>query len=240
VGHTRSQEHTVFPLAALTQFEVAGSPRRGMEAGVAQDDHPPINLLHQPLQGVVRNIGGGTRPPHDHPPLIEQQTEFAADNPAVIGEAFAAALLRAAALAHGVDQLDAIGVDAPEHGRSGQEGLRPVVMRREETQEPGTLGEVGKQRPIVARQPAIKGPVAHAFEGMEQPQGAHLTGPEVRLGVWGDGAQLLIDFIEQGGDKLYGHPTALLSSQGCHASQRGRVVGRLQAQKLTSLVLIDL
>src|SRR5438046_6022818 len=44
--------------------------------------------------------------------------------------------------------------------------------------------------------------------------------------------QLLIDFIEQCGDKLYGHHTALLSSQGCHASQRGRVVGRLQAQKL--------
>jgi hypothetical protein len=24
-----------------------------MEAGVAQDDHPPINLLNQPLKGVV-------------------------------------------------------------------------------------------------------------------------------------------------------------------------------------------
>ena len=36
-------------------------------------------------------------------------------------------------------------------------------------------------------------PVAHAFEGMEQPQGDHLTGPEVRLGMFGDGAHLLID-----------------------------------------------
>src|SRR2546426_1869606 len=70
-----------------------------------------------------------------------------------------------------------------------------------------------------------------------QPQGDHLTGPEVRLGVFGDGAQLLIDFIEQRGDKLHAHHTALLSWQGCHASQRGRVVGGLQAQKLTSLVL---
>src|SRR5215470_8477505 len=56
-------------------------------------------------------------------------------------------------------------------------------------------------------------------------QGHHLTGPEVRLGVFGDGTQLLIDFKEQGGDKLHGPHTALLSSQGCHASQRGRVVG---------------
>ena len=31
-------QHTVFPLAALTQFQVAGIPLRGMEAGVAQDN----------------------------------------------------------------------------------------------------------------------------------------------------------------------------------------------------------
>jgi hypothetical protein len=60
------------------------------------------------------------------------------------------------------------------------------------------------------------------------------------LGVFGDGAQLLIDFIEQRGNKLHGHHTALLSSQGCHASQRGRVVGGLQAQKLALLVSIVL
>jgi hypothetical protein len=75
---------------------------------------------------------------------------------------------------------------------------------------------------------------------MQQPQGDDLAGPEMSLGVFGDGAQLLIDFIEQGGDKLDGPHTALLSSQGCHASQRGRVVGGLQAQKLTSLVFIVL
>jgi hypothetical protein len=53
----------------------------------------------------------------------------------------------------------------------------------------------------------------------------------------GDGAQLFIDFREQGGNKLHGHHTALLSSQGCHASQRGRVVGRLQAQKTRPISL---
>jgi hypothetical protein len=42
-----------------------------MEAGVAQDNHPPINLLNQPLKGVIRDIGGGTRPPHDQPLLIQ-------------------------------------------------------------------------------------------------------------------------------------------------------------------------
>src|SRR5215475_7514108 len=137
----RLHQHTVFPLAALTQFEVAGIPLGRMEAGIAQDDHPPINLLNQPLKGVVRSVGGGTRPPHDQPPLVEQQTEFAPNNPAVIGEAFATDLLGAAALAHGVDQLDAVGVDDAEHGWRGQEDLRPVVMGLEETKEPGALGK---------------------------------------------------------------------------------------------------
>ena len=56
--------------------------------------------------------------------------------------------------------------------------------------------------------------------------------------MFGDGAQLLIDFIEQCGDKLHGHHTALLSSQGCHAAQRGRVVGELQAQKLILVLTV--
>src|SRR5262249_59675719 len=94
----------------------------------------------------------------DQPPLIEQQTEFAANNPAMIREAFAANLLGAAAFAHRVDELDPIGVDDAEHGWSGQEDLGPVLMGLQKTKEPGALGEAGKQGPIVARQPAIEGP----------------------------------------------------------------------------------
>jgi hypothetical protein len=56
-------------------------------------------------KGVVRGIGRGTRPPHDQPPLIEEQTEFAPNNPAMVGQAFAPDLPRAAPLAHGMDQL---------------------------------------------------------------------------------------------------------------------------------------
>ena len=68
----------------------------------------------------------------------------------MIREAFAADLLRAAACAHGVEHLDAIGVDDAEHGRSGSEDLRPVLMGLQKTKEPGALGQAGKPRPIVA------------------------------------------------------------------------------------------
>src|SRR5262245_47322398 len=128
------------------------------------------------MKRVIRAMGGGTRPRYDQPPLLEQETEFPADSPPVMPEAFAANLLGVAALADGMDQLDALGVDDAEHRWSRQEDLCPVVMRREEPKEPGALGEVGKQRPIIARQPARAGSVAHAFARIQQPQRDHLTG----------------------------------------------------------------
>src|SRR6266487_3518040 len=93
----RLHQHAVLPRAPLTQFEIARIAFRGMETGITQDNHALLKLPNQPLKGVIRDIGRGTRPPHDQPPLIEQQTEFAPDNPTVIREAFATNLLRAAA-----------------------------------------------------------------------------------------------------------------------------------------------
>src|SRR5262249_40292727 len=147
-------------------------------------------------------------------PLVEQQTEFPTNNPAVIGEAFAPDLLGAAAFTHRMDQLDAVGVDDAEHGRGGQEHPRPVLMGLEETKEPGALGQPWKQRPIIAGQRPIGRAVADAFEGMQQPQRDHLTGPEVRLRMFGDGAHLLIDLVEQGRDKIEGDHGLLRAWQG--------------------------
>src|SRR5262249_32608347 len=44
-------------------------------------------LPHEPLQGVLRDPGGGTRPPHHQPPRIRQQTPCAPDHPAMVREA---------------------------------------------------------------------------------------------------------------------------------------------------------
>src|SRR5215510_6992183 len=143
-GEHRLDEHPVLPLAALTQFEVGGIAFSRMEAGITQDDHLFFNLANEPLKGVIRNIGRGTRPPHDEPPLIEQQTEFAPDNPTMIREAFAANLVGTPAFAHGVDEFDAIRADDAEDGRSGQESPRPVLMGLQKTEEPRPLGQAGK------------------------------------------------------------------------------------------------
>src|SRR5215471_10456609 len=148
-----------------------------METSVAQDNHASVDLANEPLKGIIGHIGRGAVPPHYQTMLVQQQTEFPADNPAMIGEPFVTDLLRAAAFADGVDELDAVSVDHPEHGWSGQEGPRPVLMRLEKAEEPGALGEARKQGAIVARQPAMERPVPHAFQGMQQSQSDHLTGP---------------------------------------------------------------
>src|SRR6266699_6326787 len=60
-------QQTVLPRAARTQFEVGRIPGRGMEGGIAQDDHASVDLANQPLKGVIGDIGGGTVPSHTKP-----------------------------------------------------------------------------------------------------------------------------------------------------------------------------
>src|SRR5262249_23129449 len=55
-----------------------------------------------------------------------------------------------------------------------------------------------------------------------EPERHHFTGPEAGLGVLRHGAQLLIDMVEQGGDKLRGWSWAPPGAAGFHApEQRG-------------------
>ena len=57
-------EHPVLPFAALTQFQVGGVAVRGMEARVTQDNHASVDLVHEPLKGVIGGIGRATVPPY--------------------------------------------------------------------------------------------------------------------------------------------------------------------------------
>src|SRR5262249_9554650 len=49
---------------------------------------------------------------------------------------------------------------------------------------------------------------------MQEPERHHCTGPEAGLGGLRHGAQLLIDMVEQGGDKLRGGHGLLRAQQG--------------------------
>src|SRR6266511_6311377 len=46
----RLHEHTVLPLATLTQFEIARIALGGMKGGITQDNHLVFALANQPLK----------------------------------------------------------------------------------------------------------------------------------------------------------------------------------------------
>jgi len=80
-----------------------------------------FNLANEPLKGLVCNIGRVTTPmPRLIPTELSKRQSFPADIQAMIGEPFAPDLLRAAAFAHRMDQLDAVGVDDAEHRRAAK------------------------------------------------------------------------------------------------------------------------
>src|SRR5947208_10535078 len=60
----RLHEHTVLPLAPLTQFEIARIALGSMEAGITQDNHLLLTLPNQPLKRGICDIGRVTCPPH--------------------------------------------------------------------------------------------------------------------------------------------------------------------------------
>src|SRR5256886_3894891 len=77
----RLHEDAILPLPPATEFEVGRIPLGGMESGITQDDHAPVKLLHEPLKGVICDIGGGPPPPPHQPPPIGDPTEFPPPNP---------------------------------------------------------------------------------------------------------------------------------------------------------------
>jgi len=169
----------------LSQFEIGGIALGSMEAGVTQDNHLFFALANEPLKGVIRDIRRGTRPPHDQSPLIEQETEFATDHPAMVREAFAAHLLGTPAFAHGVDQLDAVGVNdgrAPSERPRRSASSRDGSGRGERAACARGAGETARDSLGSA---TVKRAVAHAFERMQQPKVTTSLGQRWASGVWG-------------------------------------------------------
>src|SRR5437870_1629982 len=87
-------------------------------------------------------------------------------------------------------------------------------MRPKEAKEPGALGESGKQWTIVARQPAVKRTVAHAFERMQAPQRYDFARPQGGVRMFGDGVHLRFDPPEESDDQIHSGHGLLCAQQG--------------------------
>lgn len=78
----------------------------------------------------------------------------------------------------------------------------PPGVGDERLEQSSPLGQVRKRWAIVPGEPAIKGPVADPFQGVQDPRRHHLAGPQACLGVFRERAHLVIDPIEQVRDKV--------------------------------------
>ena len=64
-----------------------------------------------------------------------------------------------------MQQLDALGIGCAQDGRLGQAVVTPGAMGLEQPKQACPLGQPGEQRPPIALQPAVEGPVANVLEG---------------------------------------------------------------------------
>src|SRR6266516_4345016 len=142
-------EDAIIPLSTPTELEIRRIPVGRMKGGIAQHEHLVCHLPDKGLKSRVMDIGCATLPRHHQAEPIDQQAQLAADDPAMVREAFAADLVGAAALPYRMDQLEAIGVNDPQQRRNGQERGGPGPMGPEEPKEPRALGHAREQRTIV-------------------------------------------------------------------------------------------
>jgi hypothetical protein len=92
-------QHTYIPLTALTQAQIGGMPIHLIEGGVRKDDHLVRHVVHQTLEGAaVIDVSRVARPANDQAEVIDQVTQLAAYDPAMVGFTLFADLLGAASL----------------------------------------------------------------------------------------------------------------------------------------------
>ena len=203
----RFDQHPRVPGPTRTDFPIGGITGLGMEAGICQDHHPVIKLGNQGVKMGVVHIGGGAVPGTHQAPLVQDEAELPADNPAMIALPLLAYLIGTPSFAHRVDQLDARGVRHAEHRGGGQKPCGPRRGRLQEPCQARTLRHVGKQRQGVARQPALEGAGPTTFDGIQQRQRHDFTRREFGVRMCGDLHPLLGHRIEQSDNTIWGSHT---------------------------------
>jgi len=185
----RLHQHPVLPRSSMAPFAGGRRPRCSLADGIAQDEQAAVALPPQPLARLGRRMGRRTVPPHHQALVVHPEPEVPVDSPALLGQAFAPALLWAAAVAEGVKQRKARGIAPPKPRWGRPDRRRPGRRRLEEAPETGARGEPATPRPLGASQPARDGPVAPAFAGRPEPQGPPCPGPAMgRRGLGGAGS----------------------------------------------------
>ena len=213
-GQHRFDDHAGVPLAPLANLEVLRMPILLDKAFIAEQHHLGGIALGDRLKGAaIVDVGGVRIPIHDQAEMVEHETQLAAHDPTAVGQPFLADLALAAAFPARMEQFGAIAVDQTQQRRLRQKAPRPMPVGIEQPEQTGAHGQLRKQPPVVSHQPAIKGAIAHAFEGEQHGNRDHFAGIEIGLGMLLGIRHLLIHTAKQVDDKIFSsHEDPLLWS----------------------------
>jgi hypothetical protein len=84
-----------------------------------------------------------------------------------------------------MNQLDTITVHDPSKPGGARKAITPALVSSQQPEQASPIRQTGEHIPMVLVQPAIEGPVANAFYGLEQADSSDLTGPRIGLGMSG-------------------------------------------------------
>lgn len=199
----RLQQHALVPGPPGTELEVLWNPLGTGEAGVGQGDRLALEGLNHRQELLIMDVGRVPIPGDYFAPTVDQPTELDPHDPAIVGFALLPQLLRAAALAPGMDQFDAVAVNDGEEGGVRQEGLTPGLVGLEQPLQARALGQ-RKPGAVIPCQPAIEGAELDTLEGEEQTNSHQFAGIEVGLRVFGQVADPVIYQAEERDDKIQG------------------------------------
>jgi hypothetical protein len=144
--------------------------------------------------------------------LIDDPAHFHAHNPAPIGFAFLANLLRRATFADRVKQFDAVAVHHRVEGEGGEKAIRPQAVRGQQAQQARAFGQERKQVRELTLQPAIKAPKAPAFEGKQRFKRHQFARIQRAVGMFFDPLHPVIYLTEQVCNNVFGFHLCLLGS----------------------------
>jgi hypothetical protein len=201
-GKGSLNHHSRVPLSSLAYQQVGGIASLEGEQLVSQYDHPLFVLSNHRVESRIMHISSGTVPIHNQTPLVEQQAEFAANYPFVVGEAFAPHLMGSALVSPGVEQLYSVSVSYSEQGRLSHEAAGPLLMGSEQAEQAGTLRQSRKHAEQVTLYPAVEGPIAYSFDGEQQSQCHYLARVQTGLAMLGHIVHGIIYSAKQFRDKI--------------------------------------
>jgi len=142
--------------------------------------------------------------------MIEHEAQFTAHNPTFVRQSLPANLLFAASFSTGMDEFHAVGVNQPNEAGVSHEMLGQMAMSVEEPEQASAMGQFRKQSQVIPYQPAVKGSIAHPFEGKQDSNGHDFTGVELALDVLSGIGHSVINAAKQFSDEIYGRHEFLL------------------------------